>query len=328
MPDRNYGHIENRVLLTGATGVIGRPLVAALVAQGVDVVAANRTVSPLLPPEVHQVAVGDLALPRDWSAPLQNVQSVIHLAARVHIIAPQGGATLTEFRQINRDATLNLARQAAAAGVKRFVFLSSIKVNGENSRDGHPFHADDEPCPLDPYAVAKFEAEQGLLELAAKGDMEVVIIRPSLVYGPGVKANFLLMMRAVARGWPLPLGRIHNKRSLVGIANLLDLLLTCLSHPAAANQIFLASDGEDLSTTELLRRLGRALGKPARLVPVPQSLLEFGLKMAGKKDLAQRLCGSLQVDISKAKNLLGWQPPLSVDEGLKKTTDWYRRSKN
>jgi len=226
---------------------------------------------------------------------------------------------LTEFRKVNVEGTLSLARQAAAAGVRRFIFISSIKVNGEGTVLGAPYHADAQPLPADPYGISKMEAEQGLRALAADTGMEVVIIRPTLVYGPGVKANFLNLMRWLHKGVPLPFGAIHNLRSLVALDNLVDLIVTCIDHPAAANQTFLVSDGEDLSTTELLRRMGTALGKPARLFPVPSRLIEVGAAMLGKQALAQRLCGSLQVDISKTRELLNWTPPVSVDEALRKT---------
>jgi UDP-glucose 4-epimerase len=225
---------------------------------------------------------------------------------------------LTAFRAVNVEGTLNLARQAAAAGVKRFVFVSSVKVNGEATLPGQPFTADDAPAPLDAYGISKMEAEQALREIALQTGMEVVIIRPPLVYGPGVKANFAAMMRWLQRGVPLPLGAIHNQRSLVALDNLVDLIVTCLTHPAAANQTFLVSDGEDVSTTELLRRMGRAMGRPARLIPVPVSWLKLAAALVGKRDVAQRLCGSLQVDIEKTRRLLGWTPPLTLDQGLKK----------
>ena len=216
------------------------------------------------------------------------------------------------------QGTLNLARQAAAAGVRRFVFVSSIKVNGEVTQLGRPFTADDAPAPLDAYGVSKMEAEEGLRAIASQTGMEVVIVRPALVYGPGVKANFAAMMRWLRRGVPLPLGAIHNQRSLVALDNLVDLIVTCLTHPAAANQTFLVSDGEDVSTTELLRRMGQALSRPARLIPVPVSWLKLAAAMVVKPDVAQRLCASLQVDIEKTRRLLGWTPPLSLDEGLRR----------
>jgi nucleoside-diphosphate-sugar epimerase len=229
------------------------------------------------------------------------------------------GDPLAECRRVNVAGTLNLARQAAAAGVKRFIFLSSIKVNGEQTLPGQPFTEDDVPAPLDPYSTSKYEAEEGLRELARQTGMEVVIIRPPLVYGPGVKANFLNMMRWLHKRVPLPFASLNNRRSLVALDNLIDLIVVCLEHPAAANQTFLVSDGEDMSTTELLQRMAQALGRPARLMPIPASLLEAGAALLGRRDMAQRLCGSLQVDISKAKMLLGWNPPISVDEGLRCT---------
>jgi nucleoside-diphosphate-sugar epimerase len=225
---------------------------------------------------------------------------------------------LGEFRRVNVDSTLNLARQAAAVGVRRFVFVSSVKVNGEATLPGQAFTERDAPAPQDPYGQSKDEAEIGLRELAADTGMEVVIIRPTLVYGLGVKANFAALMRAVQRGWPLPLGAVHNQRSLVALDNLVDLIVTCLDHPAAANQTFLVSDGQDLSTTELVRGMAQAAGVPARLLPVPVWALQAGASLLGKGDAVQRLCGNLQVDISKARSLLGWVPPVSVEEGLRR----------
>jgi UDP-glucose 4-epimerase len=208
--------------------------------------------------------------------------------------------------------------------VRRFVFVSSVKVNGEATQPGLPFKPDDASTPLDAYGISKMEAEQGLREIAAQTGMEVVIIRPPLVYGPGVKANFAAMMRWLSRGIPLPLGAIHNGRSLVALDNLVDLILTCITHPAAANQTFLVSDGEDVSTTELLRRMGQALDSPARLIPVPAGVLKAAAALLGKRDMAQRLCGSLQVDIQKTRQLLGWTPPLTLDQGLKKAAEGFR----
>jgi nucleoside-diphosphate-sugar epimerase len=231
---------------------------------------------------------------------------------------------LAAFRQVNVEGTLNFARQAAEAGVRRFIFISSIKVNGEGTSAGQPYTADDVPAPTDPYGVSKQEAEQGLREVAQTTGMEVVIIRPVLVYGPGVKANFLNMMRWLDKGVPLPFGAIDNRRSLVSIDNLVDLIVTCIDHPAAANQTFLVNDGEDLSTTMLLSRMAHALGKPARLIPVPSWLLERGASMLGRKALSQRLCGSLQVSIEKTRTLLNWTPPVSVDDALAKTAQYFR----
>jgi nucleoside-diphosphate-sugar epimerase len=226
---------------------------------------------------------------------------------------------LAEFRRINVEGTLNLARQAIHVGVRRFIFISSIKVNGEGTLPGQPYCADDVPAPVDPYGISKHEAEQELLQVARETGLELVIIRPVLVYGPSVKANFLSMMRWLHRGIPLPLGAIKNQRSLVALDNLVDLIVTCLHHPKAPNQTFLVSDGQDLSTTELLRRMSAELGRPAHLIPVPAPVLRMAVRLLGRADFAERLCGSLQVDISKTRELLGWVPPVSVDEALKQT---------
>jgi nucleoside-diphosphate-sugar epimerase len=225
---------------------------------------------------------------------------------------------LTAFRAVNVAGTLNLARQAAAAGVKRFVFISSVKVNGESTQNGQAFAETDAPNPQDAYGQSKHEAEQGLRQLAADTDMEVVIIRPPLAYGPGVKANFAALMHAVQRGWPLPLGAVRNQRSLVALDNLVDFVVTCTTHPNAANQTFLVSDGQDISTTVLVRGMARAAGVSARLLPLPVWALQAGASLLGKVDAAQRLCGNLQVDIAKARQLLGWVPPVSVEEGLRR----------
>ncbi len=308
-----------KILLTGASGFVGAGLLARLVGSGLPVVAAFRDSSRVAPASVPAIAVGDLLPDTDWTAALAEVGGVIHAAARVHVMNEHAADPLREFRRVNVDGTLRLARQAAEAGVRRFIFISSIKVNGEGTPLGKPYTADDIPAPVDPYGISKLEAEQGLMALAAETGMEVVVIRPVLVYGPGVKANFRSMMNWLSKGIPLPLGAIRNKRSLVALDNLVDLIVTCLEHPAAANQVFLVSDGEDLSTTELLRRMGAALGKPARLLPVPGAWLNGAACLLGKGAIAQRLCGSLQVDIEKTRRLLGWTPPVSVDDALRKT---------
>jgi nucleoside-diphosphate-sugar epimerase len=307
---------QTRILITGGSGWVGGTLIRELNRQGRDVVAAIRSNADL--PDVKKLKISAVDGAQIWTDALSDRQVVLHLAARVHVMADKSSNPIDEYRNTNVEGTLNLARQAAAAGIRRFVFASSIKVNGEGTSAGHSFSADDSPAPLDPYGISKVEAEQGLREIASKTGMEVVIIRPPLVYGPGVKANFQAMMRWLSRGVPLPLGAINNKRSLVALDNLVDLIVTCIDHPAAANQTFLVSDGEDLSTTQLLRRMGQAMGKPARLIPVPPALLKAGAALVGKPELAQRLCGSLQVDIAKTRELLGWSPPISVDEGLRR----------
>ena len=308
------------ILVTGATGFVGKAVVRRLLAEDASrrVVVAVRRDNQQWPERVLPRVTGDLEPSTDWSPALEGVAAVVHCAARVHVMADTAANPLDEFRRVNVQGTLNLVRQAAAVGVRRFVFVSSIKVNGEGTQPGHPFTPDDVPAPLDDYGVSKMEAENVLREIAGQTGMELVIIRPPLVHGPGVKANFAAMMRWLKRGIPLPLGAIHNQRSLVALDNLVDLIVTCLTHPAAANQTFLVSDGEDVSTTELLRRMGQAMGRPARLIPVPASWLKLGAAMVGKPDVAQRLCGSLQVDIEKTRRLLGWTPPLSLDEGLRR----------
>ena len=255
----------------------------------------------------------------DWSRLLEGCDTLVHTAARVPATREAANDSLRDFRTVNVEGTLNLARQAAAAGVRRFVFISSVKVHGEQSLPAHPFTPTDAPSPKDAYGTSKAEAEAGLRAITAETDMDYVIIRPPLIYGPGVKGNFAAMMRAVARGLPLPFGAVtDNRRSLVALDNLVDLIVTCIDHPAAANQTFMVSDGEDLSTADLLRRLGVAMGKPARLLNIPPALLGAAAAMIGKRAVAQRLLGSLQVDISHTCSTLGWKPPISVDEGLRR----------
>ncbi|MDH0625439.1 SDR family oxidoreductase [Pseudomonas chengduensis] len=313
-----------KVLLTGSTGFVGQALLARLAAQpALDLVAVSRRPAFGLPAGVAHAQVADIAADTAWQPVLQGVQVVIHAAARVHVMNDKVAGPLAEFRKVNVDGTLNLARQAVGAGVKCFIFISSIKVNGENTAPGKPYSAESQPAPVDPYGISKLEAELALRELAAETGMEVVIIRPPLVYGPDVKANFLSMMRWLSKGIPLPLGAIQNRRSLVALDNLVDLIATCVEHPAAANQTFMVSDGEDLSTRQLLRRMGGALGRPARLVPIPAWLLEAGASLLGKRALAQRLCGSLQVDISKTRELLNWSPPLGVDAALRRAAEHF-----
>ena len=311
-----------QLLITGVTGFVGKAVCEQAARHGFAVKGALRIRGEMLSC-IEPFVVGEINVATDWGSALRDVNAVIHLAARVHVMHDTAADPLTAFRAVNVEGTLNLARQAAAAGVRRFVFVSSIKVNGESTRPGQPFTAGDVPAPLDAYGVSKMEAEQGLRELSAQTGMKVVIIRSPLVYGPGVKANFAAMMRWLNRGVPSPLGAIHNQRSLVALDNLVDLIVTCLTHPAAANQTFLVSDGEDVSTTELLRRMGRAMGCSARLIPVPASWLKLAATLVGKQDMAQRLCSSLQVDIAKTRDLLGWRPPLSLDQGLKKAAEGY-----
>jgi nucleoside-diphosphate-sugar epimerase len=305
-------------MVSGATGFVGSAVVNRLLTmEDACVIAGSRRTESAWPMTVTPLLLSDLGNASQL-VPLAGVQTVIHTAARTHIMKDEMADPLAEYRRVNVEGTLNLARQATAAGVNRFIFISSVKVNGEATIIGRAFSPNDDPVPRDPYGLSKLEAEQGLEQLALETGMEVVIIRPPLVYGPGVKGNFASMIKLVDKGFPLPFGAVHNKRSLVSIDNLVDLIIRCIDHPAAANQIFLAGDGEDLSTTQLLRGVGEAMGKPARLIPVPAGMLRFGATLLGKKAMAQRLLGSLQVDISKTCELLDWKPPYTVQEGLKR----------
>ena len=315
-----------KVLITGVNGFVGKVLGDELVIKGFNVNGTVRSVMSVdFPGAITKFVIKDIDSKTDWQKALEGVDVVIHLAARAHVMKDMAIDALSEFRRVNVEGTLNLARQAVEAGVQRFIFISSIKVNGEGSILGQPYTPEDQPAPVDPYGISKREAEDGLRQLASETGMEVVIIRPPLVYGPGVKANFQSMMRWLDKGIPLPLGAIHNQRSLVSLDNLIDLIVTCIHHPAAANQIFIAGDGEDLSTIELLQRMAAALGKKAWLIPVPSFILEWGARLVGKQAITQKLCGSLQVDISKARDLLDWKPPVSVDKALRKTAQYYMK---
>ena len=304
------------VLVTGATGFVGGAMSARLRREGVLVRTGVRHVCAAVPLGVQPYLVPDLNASADWSGALAGVDAVVHCAARVHVMHDQAQDPLAEFRRVNVEGTLRLAQQAAAAGVRRFVYLSSIKVNGESTAPGHAFCADDLAAPQDPYGKSKWETEQALQALAALLPMELVIVRPPLVYGPGVQANFAALMRWVQRGWPLPLAALQNRRSLVARDNLVDLLCLCLRHPAAAGQVFLVSDGEDVSTPELVRRLAQAMGRSAHLWPVPVAWLECAGALLGRRAAVQRLCSCLQVDIEKTRRLLGWQPPIGMGQGL------------
>ena len=304
------------ILITGANGFVGSALVEEFKMGGRDHIGVVRKGS-----ERPGCAVGPaLGATTDWSVLLSDVSTVIHCAARIPVMRETTTVPVGAFEAVNTVGTLSLARQAAASGSRRFVFLSSIKVNGEETAPGHPFGHADAPFPQDAYGTSKADAEAGLRALASETGIEYVIIRAPLVYGPGVKGNFAAMMRAVASGLPLPFGAVtENRRSLVALDNLVDLIVTCIDHPAAANQTFLVSDGEDLSTADLLRRLGAAMDKRARLLDIPPALLSAAAAMIGKRAIAQRLLGNLQVDIRHTCRTLGWRPPISVDEGLRRT---------
>ncbi|MBE0469085.1 MAG: SDR family oxidoreductase [Methyloprofundus sp.] len=315
-----------KIFLTGATGFVGSALLSRFITDGDEVTALVRNQAIVLPDGVKRV-VGDLSrlsrsdelamIDKEMFA-LAEIDVVIHTAARVHIMDDSATDPLTEFRKVNTAGTLNLAKHAADAGVQRFIFISSIKVNGEMTRSGQPFTPDDDFIPTDPYGLSKYEAEQGLLALAKETGMEVVIIRPPLVYGADAPGNFGNLLKWVNRGVPLPLGAIDNQRSLVALDNLVDFILDCIDHPKAANEVFLISDGEDVSTTTLLQKVAKAFGNKPRLIPVPVGLMTFAAKLIGKGDVANRLFGNLQVDSSKARQLLGWQPVVTIDEQLAK----------
>ena len=312
------------VLVTGASGFIGRALTARLLVSGRFAVRASvRRPSSLLPDGIEQVVTGDLGPDTNWQAALSGADTVVHLAARAHVLRENTSDPLAEFRMVNVEATRNLARQACAGTVRRFVFVSSIGVNG-NSTTGAPFSERDAPLPQEAYAVSKREAEQAVRALPDGSGMETVVIRPPLVYGPGAPGNFRRLCRLVQRAPLLPFGAVHNRRSLIALDNLVDFIVTCMEHPSAANETFLVSDGEDLSTAELVRRLARAMGRPSRLIPIPPAVLMAGATLFGRREMAQRLVGSLQVDISKARRILGWVPPVSIDEGLRRAAEHCR----
>ena len=307
-------YLVRRVLVTGASGFIGKSLCAELKRRCIDFIPIIRSKKKAS----GAAMVGNIDAATKWLRLLQDVGSVIHLAARVHVIRDSSSDPLAEFRSVNTEGTLNLARQAAEVGVRRFIFLSTIGVNGNSTLHGKAFAPNDAPSPHDPYSMSKYEAEIGLHSIAQSTGMELVIIRPPLVYGANAPGNFGKLTRLVAKSFPLPLGSINNLRSFVGIDNLVDFIVTSLEHPAAANETFMVSDGEDLSTPDLIRRMARAMNRPARLMPVPMWALKAGALLLGKGDAVQRLCGNLQVDISKSRTLLGWSPPISVDEGLRR----------
>ena len=310
--------MTERVLVTGGQGFVGNALAVGAVSKGFKVRVSSRQKLTVQDTRLEYSQVGGLGLSTDWFAALQGVDVVVHCAGRAHVMTDKAPDPSAAFCSVNVDGSLHLARQAVARGVKRFVFVSSIGVNGMLTTLNGAFSEANKPNPHNAYALSKWDAEQGLMRLAEETGLEVVIIRPPLVYGRDAPGNFGGLMRAVQRGWPLPLGAVHNQRSLVALDNLVDFIVTCITHPQAANQTFLVSDGHDLSTTALVRGMARAAGVPARLLPVPVWCLKAMAALLGKGDMVDRLCGNLQVDISNARNLLGWVPPISVDEGLRR----------
>jgi len=311
-----------RILVTGASGFVGRQLCHTLTAAGLRVRAALRNDAPLI--EAHErVVIGDIGPDTEWSGSFEGVDTIVHLAARVHVMRDLAGDSYAEYRRINVLGSERLARSAVESGVRRIVYLSSIKVNGESSLPAHPFSEESPPRPNDPYAVSKWEAEQSLQRLGADEGLEVVIVRPPLVYGPGVRANFLTLLNLVARGVPLPLGAIENRRSLIYVNNLTDALYRCVVDARAANRTFLVSDGEDLSTPDMIQRLARALGAPTRLFAVPPAALQLLGRLLRREATIDRLTQSLVVDITSIRTTLGWTPPFSVQTGFEQTAAWF-----
>ena len=314
-----------KILVTGASGFIGRALCSGLREKGIPLRRVFR-----MPPGDYDsgeagsdwIAVGDINAHTDWAGALEGIETVIHLAARVHVMEERVDDSLAEYRMVNTSGTERLARAAVKAGVKRFLYISSVKVNGEATEDS-PFTEESPAAPRDPYAVSKWEAECVLRAIAAESGMEVVIIRLPLVYGPEVGGNFLRLLNWVYKGMPLPFGSIRNKRSLLYLGNLIDFLTVCADHPQAPGNTFLISDGDDLSTSELIKRLAGSLDRPARVVPFSASLLRLGAKAVKREPDVRRLLGSLQVDSGKAMRILEWSPPLSVDEGIGHTASWF-----
>jgi len=309
-------------LVTGAGGFVGQALCAELLRRGHALRGAVRGQTNSL--QIPVTAVGEIGPDTDWSEALHGVETVIHLAARVHVMKDVAADPLTEFRRVNTAGTEHLARCAAASGVRRLVYASSIKVNGEETRAGKKFTAAEAPAPQDPYGVSKWEAEQALHRVAEETGLEVVIVRPPLVYAPGVKGNFAQMLGVVAKGVPLPLASVHNQRSMVYLGNLVDALIACATQPAAAGQTYLVSDGEDVSTPELLRLLAHGMNVPSRLLPCPPVWLRLAGKLTGKSNQIERLLGSLQVDSDKIRHDLNWVPPYSVQQGLQATAECYK----
>ncbi|MBC3935991.1 SDR family oxidoreductase [Undibacterium sp. CY7W] len=309
------------VLITGASGFVGQALTAHMLELGYHLICPTRQPLTTQHDDMRNPLITGLDAQTDWTEYLQQAGAVIHCAARVHVMHETATDPLSLFRALNVDASVNLARQAAAAGVKHFIYLSSVKVNGERSLPGHPLSEEDIAATHDPYGLSKYEAERALLTIGKKTSMAITIVRPPLIYGPGVKANFLSMMQAVRRGIPLPLASINNQRSLVYIGNLTHFLTHCLYHPQAKNEVFQVSDNQDLSTPALLKACAQALQVKPRLFAFPPGWLSVLARISGRPGIADRLCESLQVDISKARRQLGWEPPFTVAQGLQYTAE-------
>ncbi|EPR77539.1 UDP-glucose 4-epimerase [Leifsonia rubra CMS 76R] len=313
-----------KILVTGANGFIGGHLVQHLIAARHDVTAAVRTEGSA-PVGSREVVSGEIGPMTDWAGLLEGHECVIHLAARVHVMNDTSAEPLSEFRRVNTAGTEALALAAVDQGVSRFVFLSSIKVNGE-ATTGVPFSISDVPHPLDPYGISKHEAETGLRRIEARTGLEVVIVRTPLVYGPGVGGNFISLLKIARTGIPLPLGSVRNRRTMTSVWNLVDLLESASSEPAARGALVLAGDPESLSTAQLLRHINKSMGKPDRLIPFPVRLLSFGAAVFGRQSIIERLTGSLEVSVGSSSSDWAWSPPLSAENGVRKTVEWYVES--
>ena len=312
------------ILITGASGFIGSRLLERLPTEGTLILGRDKPID--FPNErFFEVEIGSNT---DYSTALKDVDTVVHLAARVHVMNDLVDNPLDLYREVNTFGTVNLARQAAKEGVKRFIFVSSIKVNGEATSIDKPFTPSDRRAPEDYYGQSKSEAEQALFDIAKDTGLEVVVIRPTLVYGPGVKANFASLMNLVLKGIPLPFGCItNNKRSLVSVENLVDLIITCTSHPNAINQVFLVSDDSDISTSSMVREMASALGKPKWQLPVPVWCYKLVGKLFNQSSVVDRLTGSLRVDMTHTKKTLDWTPPQTLQDGFKQTAEAFLQSK-
>lgn len=314
--------MNGSILVTGASGFVGRELCAELVRRRYSVRGAVRGDS--VSASHTTVRIADIGPETGWTPALEGIEVVIHLAARVHVMHDVSGDPLAEFRKVNVAGTENLARQAAAAGARRLVYVSSIGVNGLQTVSGKPFFESDAPNPHNAYALSKLEAEQVLARISRETGLEIVIVRPPLVYGGNAPGNFAQMFNVLARGIPLPLAAVHNLRSLIYLGNLADALILCAVAPEASGRTYLVSDGEDISTPELLRRLGAATGAQARLFPCPAALLRLFGQLSGKPDQIDRLLGSLRINDEKIRRELGWVPPYTLEQGLRATAEWYR----
>lgn len=310
--------VKSKVIITGANGFVGSATfkkISELEQYAVSGIVRHNT------KKNNFISIGDINSETDWSNILRDQNVVIHTAARAHVMIDKAVNPLAEYRRVNVEASVNLAKQAAAAGVNRFIFISSIKVNGDGGESTRVYYHNDPPAPEDNYGISKAEAEVELKKIAEDTGMEMVIIRPTLIYGPDVKGNFNSLIKLVCRGLPLPLGAIHNCRSMVAIDNLIDLIVTCIDHPKASDQTFLVSDDQDMSTTELLEVMAHSFNKKAILIPIPAKLLHIAARLLGKEAIVDRLCGSLKVDITHTKDTLGWRPPVTMEQQLAKIVE-------